>query len=194
MLENLFSSKIRIGLLTLLLTNPEKNYYLREIQRSLGKTLSAIRVELINLEKICLVKSWSRGRIKYYQINKAHPLYEELKSIIYKTEALGDVIRQELKEVANIEAVILYGSIAKNKEQAYSDIDLLIIGTPDEGALYKAISTVEKKLTREINFITFSPEEWRNKIKKKSSFTTDILTNKTIPLIGGADALSRLGR
>ncbi len=56
MLKNLFSSTIRIKLLNLFLTNPDKNFYIREIQRLVKKTLSAIRKELNNLESIRITK------------------------------------------------------------------------------------------------------------------------------------------
>ena len=193
MLKTLFCSDTRIRLLKLFLTNPGKDFYLREIHREIGGTLSAIRKELGSLEKIKLVNSWSRGRMKYYQINEDHPLYGELKSMIYKTVALGDVIRDELKDISDIEAVVIYGSVAGNKEKSYSDIDLLIIGKPDEGRIYHAISKIEANSKREINFVTFSPEEWRQKVKAENSFALDILRNKTITLLGGPDALSRLG-
>lgn len=193
MLKNLFSSDTRIGLLTFFLTNPGQDYYLREIHRHLGKTLSAIRKELGNLEAINLVNSWSRGRMKYYRINEEHPLYGELKSMFYKTVALGDVIREELKGIPNIEAAVIYGSVAKNQEGANSDIDLLVIGTPDEDKLYPAVSRVEAKSMREVNFVTFSPAEWREKVRQRNGFAVDILENKTIPLIGDSNAIQRLG-
>ena len=90
MLKKLFSSKIRIKLLTLFFTNPDNEFFLREIHRQIKMTLSAIHRELENLEEISLISSIEKGRIKYYKINRKHLIYPELKNIIYKTEAIGE--------------------------------------------------------------------------------------------------------
>ncbi len=127
-------------------------------------------------------------------MNKTHPLYSELKSIIYKTTALGDVLRSALAGISDIDAVLIYGSIAKDTERSGSDVDILVIGTPDEDVLHRVISEVEDKANREINVVTFSAEEWRQKLDEKSSFALSIVNQKMIPLIGGVDILSDTDR
>lgn len=190
MLERFFVSKTRIELLTIFLTNPEKEYYIRELARMTGITLPSISQEIKNLEAADFLQGIRRGKSLFYKINKGHPLYSELKSIIYKTTALGDLLRDALASVPYIDAVLIYGSIAKDAERRGSDVDILLIGTPDEDILHKVISEVERKANREINVITFSAEEWRQKLEKKNDFALSIVNQKMIPLIGGVDVLS----
>jgi len=190
MLERFFVSKTRIELLTIFLTNPEKEYYIRELARMTGITLPSISQEIKNLEAADFLQGIRRGKSLFYKINKGHPIYSELKSIIYKTTALGDVLRDALASVPYIDAVLIYGSIAKDAERRGSDVDILLIGTPDEDTLHKVISEVERKTNREINVITFSAEEWRQKLEKKNGFALSIVNQKMIPLIGGVDVLS----
>lgn len=190
MLERFFMSRTRIQLLTIFLTNPEKEYYIRELARMTGITLPSISQEIKNLEAADFVRGIKRGKSLFYQVNKTHPLYTELKSIIYKTTALGDVLRDALAPISGIDAVLIYGSIAKDTERRGSDIDILIIGTPDEDAIYRVISEMEEKTNREINAVTFSAEEWCQKLVEKSSFALSIVNQKTIPLIGSIDVIS----
>ncbi|MFA5779275.1 MAG: hypothetical protein WC947_03990 [Elusimicrobiota bacterium] len=53
----IIKSKLRKELLSLYFTNPEKKYYLRELERMLDLSVANIRRELINLEKTGLFQS-----------------------------------------------------------------------------------------------------------------------------------------
>jgi len=110
MLANLITSKTRLKLLGLFLTNPEKEYYLRDIARRLKENISAVRRELKNLEDAGIVKSRREGTLKYYSTNKACPIYPELRSIYLKTDGLGDELRRELPKAGKIETAYVYGS------------------------------------------------------------------------------------
>lgn len=184
MLKRLFSSKIRIKLLTLFLTHPKDEFYIRQIQKLTGENFNNIRRELMNLEEAGVLKSLSRGNLKYFQINHAHHLYEDLKNIIYKTEGLGDWIRRLLKPIKGIKSAFIYGSISKGKESPSSDIDIMIIGDVDLDQVYSKISRAEDKLKREINVDVISPDEWHSRKKRGDSYINDILKNKAIFIIG----------
>ncbi len=190
MLEHFFMSRTRIELLTLFLTNPDRDYYVRELAQHTGITLPSISKEVRNLHAADFIKASRRGKSIFYTVNKEHLLYPEMKSIIYKTTALGDSVREHLKEIPRIDAAIIYGSIAKDREHQGSDIDILILGTPDESILYDVCAELENKSRREINFVTFSPEEWQDKIAHKDNFALQVMNSKMIPLMGDIHVLS----
>jgi len=187
-------SNLRRKIITLFYTNPEEKYYVRQLERLTGFPASNISSDLRRLNKDHLFNTEKVGNVLLYQINKEHPLYPELKNIIYKTTGLNEAIRDNLNSISNINVAVIYGSVAKEKERAGSDIDLLIIGTPDEDRLYNVISEIESHLNREVNFITYSPREWNKQVKDKNSFIMDILNNKLIFLIGDMNELSKLGK
>ena len=85
MLQKLMGSKTRVKILTLFIINPKREYYAREIERELKSNFEAIRTELINLEKIGLLRSRISGKQRYYSINTGHVLFPEFKSMILKT-------------------------------------------------------------------------------------------------------------
>jgi predicted nucleotidyltransferase/predicted transcriptional regulator with HTH domain len=176
-------SNLRRKLLTLFFTNPDKKFYIRQLERLIGYSAGNISVELKRLSKGHLFNTEEIGNALFYQLNKNHPIYPELKSIIYKTEAIGEIISGNLHGVGDIKAALIFGSIAKGKEKDRSDIDILIIGNPDTNKLYKIISGIESALRRKVNFVTYSLTDWKQKVADKDSFAMNILNNDKIPLI-----------
>ena len=79
-LEHLFSSKVRLKLLSLFLLNPDQAYYVRELTRQLSERINSIRRELENLEKLGLLTSKTEDRRKYYQVDKKFEVYNELRA------------------------------------------------------------------------------------------------------------------
>ncbi|MBU1486648.1 transcriptional regulator [bacterium] len=184
MLEVLLSSKVRTKLLTLFLTNPESTFYTREIAGKLSVSLGNLQRELVNLRDIGLLESSKEANSCYYRVNKKFPIYRELKSIIFKTAAIGDVLQRHLTKLGDLKCAFIYGSVAKGEEKGYSDIDLALIGKIDMDVLSNVISKAEKELCREINYTVFGPEEWGKKKMAKDAFVNDLIKNKKIVLLG----------
>ncbi len=86
MLENLFSSRVRVKLLELFLTNPARKYHSRELARVIGERQNAIWRELQNLEEAGLLRSETHGNRKEYTIVKESPLYPELQRLVLKVK------------------------------------------------------------------------------------------------------------
>jgi predicted nucleotidyltransferase len=148
-----------------------------------------VRKELNRLEEDGIFLSRRKGNSTYYFLNKSYPLYDELKSIVFKTIGVQGLLREMLSKMRGIEVAFIYGSFAKHEETAKSDIDLLIIGKPDDPRLLREIRKLEEVLRREINYSIFEKEEFRQKMKEKNSFIADLLRNPKIFLIGGANDL-----
>jgi len=188
-ISKLFKSKTRKELFRLYFTNPESEYYLRELERLLDIPVSMIRQELLHLEKEGVFKSYKKGNLAYFSIDKSYPLFEELKSIIFKTIGVKGLLKQALEKLKGTESAFIYGSFAKSTENAASDIDLCLIGEIDEGHLIKEIRILEKALKREINYTLFKRNEFMRKKKEKDGFILDLLESKKIFLIGNENGL-----
>jgi predicted nucleotidyltransferase len=182
-------SKLREELLALYFTNPDKKYYLRELERILKFSVGNISRELIKLEKTGLFLSESKGNLVYYYLSKSYPLFEELKSIIFKTSGAPKMLQNILEKINGISQAFIYGSFAKGEEREGSDIDLLIIGKADEDKLIEEIDKLERKLQREINYAIYGKEDFNKKKKEGNPFILDILKEKKIFLIGDENGL-----
>jgi predicted nucleotidyltransferase len=190
-LETLYitKSKIRRDLLSLYFTNPSQRYYLRELHRILGYSAGSIQRELIKFQKDNLFNTQKVGNLLYYSLNTEHPLFKELKSIISKTIGVEGSLKKALSSVKKINMAFIYGSFAAKRENAASDIDLMIIGDPDTSLLNEKIAELETKLKREINPTIYSLKEYRDKKKAESGFILELMKNPKIMLVGKEDDL-----
>ena len=188
-LFSITKSKLREELLALYFTNPDKKYYLRQLERILKFSVGNIRRELIKLESAGLFLSESKGNLIYYYLNKSYPLFEELKSIIFKTSGAPKMLQNILEKFKGISQAFIYGSFAKKEEKEGSDIDLLIIGEVDEDKLIEEIGKLERKLQREINYAIYEKEDFKKKKEEGNSFILDISKEKIIFLIGDENGL-----
>lgn len=184
-------SRLREGLLNLYFANPNKKFYLRELERILDFSVANIRRELIKLKKIGLFRIENRGNLTYYYLNKSFPLFQELKSIISKTSGAPRMLKESLKKVKGIECAFIYGSFAKGEEKEASDIDLFIIGKVDEGKLIDEANKLEKKLQREINFTLYEKGDFEQKKKEANPFILEVIKERKIFLIRGKIELQR---
>ncbi len=84
-LDKLFSSRSRAKLLSVLLRDPEQEYYMRQLSRETKQAIGSVQRELENLEEMNLVVSRRQANVRFFRANRHHYLYEDLKSIVSKT-------------------------------------------------------------------------------------------------------------
>lgn len=187
MLEYLITSKTKRNLLKILFTNPDREFYIREISRYTGEPLNAVRRELGYLKKAGLVTSRDTGNLKYYSVVKDSPIYPELKKIIYTTVALGDYLRKRISDMEPIELAFIYGSVARDEEKASSDIDLFVVGEVDEGELHEVVSQIENDIGRSVNYVLMDITEFGKRLKNREPFVRRAMEEKKLVLKGNPD-------
>lgn len=179
-------SQLRRKLLGYYFTNPKAVHYLRELARILGVDPANLSRELGRLESQGLFQSQRRGKERLYRLNPRYPLYQEVKRIVAKTVGVVPTLQSELSRVPGLEQAWLYGSFARNQQDAASDIDILLVGRPSAEKLAQVVRRVERQLGREINYVVLSPAEFAARRKKGDAFLSDILRNKRIELVSAA--------
>lgn len=189
MLGKLFTSKTRVKILTLFTMNPGKEMFVREISRATDENINAVRRELSNLEEIGLLMSEKKGNMKYYSVRKDFPIYEELKSIVLKTEGASKFLKDNLEEMKDIKLAFIYGSFARGEATAASDIDIFLVGNLDEDQLIREVLKLEKVLLRDVNYTLFSPEEFEGRIHAEDPFVLNVLREPKIMIIGDLKCL-----
>ena len=185
-------SKNKADLLSLFFTNPERSFYIQEIGRILDKKPGTFQRTLNNLISEGILTSEHKGNLRFIKVNKEYPIYNELKNIIFKTVGIQGSIRQILKEIGDIRIAFIYGSYAKSRENILSDVDLLIVGDPNEGNLIKKLDDLEEKLKRQINYKLYNFSDFKKEIKEKEPFILGILKDKKIILIGDKSDLQEV--
>lgn len=177
-------SKARQRLLAYYFTNPTARHHLRDLADRLSIDPSNLSKELGRLEREGLFRSEVSGRQKYFHLNREYRLFSEVRNIVTKTIGVVPLITQSLKKIGEIEEAHLHGSFARNQQDAASDIDLLVIGSPRERVLAEAVRKLEKQLGREINYTVLTQHEFEVRRERKDAFLENIWQNKRVLLIG----------
>lgn len=170
-------------LLEIFFNHPDKSFYMRQLARMIGKEPGVFQASINKLTDNGLLISSYQANSRFFKLNKNHLFYNELKSIFFKTVGIKGALKKSLSKINGIKKAFIYGSFAYNKEQANSDIDLMIIGSAKEDNILDMINKLEDKFEREINYILISEKEYFEKIKNKDSFLKNILKGKNIELI-----------
>jgi len=189
MLELLFSSRARVRILALLLLNSETSFYQRQISTLTGLPVRAVQREVERLQTLGLLIRSESGNQVHYQVNRDFFLFPELKNIFVKTLGVSALARSRLRSAGSIDLAFIYGSYAADQETAASDIDVLVIGGLPSRALHAALQEAEQLTHREINYILFSPEEFRSRVLANDGFLSNVLASPKLFLIGDEDAL-----
>lgn len=176
-------STLRQKLLGFFFTNPTACLYLRELSVRLSVDAANLSRELRRLERQGLFTLERRGNQKYFRLNHGYPLYEEVRRIVFKTVGVAGRLQKDLQQVGGIYEAYLYGSFARNQQDAASDIDVLIIGDVSAEKLASAIRKLERQLGREISYTVLSLREFKTKQACHDPFLEDLWRHKKIPLI-----------
>jgi len=170
-------------------TNPGRSLYVRQLASILKEDPGNLSKEFSRLEKEGVFIAEIKGNQKHFYLNKRYPLYNELKSILFKTVGVEGRLKDVVRKIAGIRLSFIYGSYAANRENASSDVDLLIVGKVNEDELLKEIESSEQALGREINYNIYPSAEFKKRIKRNDNFIANILKRPKIMLKGQIDAI-----
>lgn len=166
-------------------SNPSAEYYTRQLSAMYGISVGTIHREVRQLVTSGILNERAVGNIRLFALNKRNPVYEEIKNIIQKTEGAVKLLKNAVEGVEGVRVAFIYGSFAKGDERQDSDIDIFLIGDNiNEDELIMNLSSLEKKLFKEINYTRYSESEYK-KEKKKNSFISEVIKGKKVFIKGG---------
>jgi len=184
-------SRVRRAVLSIFFSNPDSRYYQRQLEKILGHPVSAIRREILRLEREGFLSRSREANVVYFQAQRSHPLFNEVSSIITKTVGIPGQIRDALKRDRGITFALVFGSYSRFLSgepdvswTAQSDIDLLIVGDMDLGMISLKLQSLEKRFGHSVSPTLYTVEEFLARLKKRDDFLSDLFSHNVIPLIG----------
>lgn len=156
----LFRSPEQERLLAELFVFAQQPLSLSELAQRTGTSVGGVHKEVERLEKSGLVISTTSGRSRLVEPNRSSPVYPELRSLLTKSMGPEPLLREALAAMGGIHEAFIFGSWADPDQMAPHDIDLMVIGDPDPGQVYGAVSAVEAEVGRPINVVLRSEDEW----------------------------------
>lgn len=189
-IEILFGN-YRRKILALLLMRADEQFHVREIARLTDIPAGSLHRELKLLADGELLIRTKSGNQVYYQANRASQIFPEMSGLFRKTAGLADVVRAALKQLGEKVAVaFIFGSIAQGKERIGSDVDLFVVGSATFAEVVSALYDIHQRLTREINPIVMSRDEFD--AKKNDPFVERVLAETKIYVRGNEHDLGQL--
>lgn len=187
----LFTSRVRLKILGLFTVNPNKLFYVREVEREINEQINAVRRELGSLTKIGFLRSEPRGNRVYYQVRSDFLYYPELLRLIGKSTNLGAEILRKKNELGNLKYVLLAAPFVKGRKAQGKQVDLLIVGKVNLGKMKGLVSEAEKRHGHEINYTVMTEEEFAFRKKRNDDFLKNILSQPQVVVLGDEDELNK---
>lgn len=185
----IFRSDGQGRLLARVYLQPDRPAILADIARELQLDDGGLTREADRLERAGLIRSERVGRSRELRPNEDSPYYRDLYNLLLKAFGPAALVAPALADIEGIELAYLFGSWAARYSGepglAPGDIDVLVVGTPDRGEVYRAANTLSDILNRELNATIVSPERWN---APEDGFIRDVKNSPLIPLDLAVDA------
>jgi len=192
-LADLLSSNVKAEVFRLLFGLQHQPLHLRELERRSGLAVSTVQQELSRLRRLGLIEARPDGNRTYFVAKEDHPLYNEIRGLVLKTIGLAEVLQRALRKEKRIKVAFVFGSVAQAREQAHSDVDLLVIGDIGLRDVVGLLAGAAEKIGREINPKVLTPSEFRRRKRTGDPFLSRLLGEPRLFIIGDEHELGGLG-
>lgn len=180
-LDTIFGSRTRAKILRLLLTNPEKPYFVREIVRKVGEHMNSVRRELTLLSTEEIIRVEGDAQKRYYQANPEHPLFHELKALVFKGEVMEEArILKAIQSSGRIIYLALTGFFV-NRPDAPTDV--MLIGSVDRKKIERLMRTFQDHFDREIRYTVMTKAEYEYRSGLTDRFLYGIMDGPKLEVI-----------
>jgi len=161
-----FRSQHQGRLLAQLLLNPDREYTITDLARTLGVSKQTAQQEVERLVTAHVLRDRRQGRNRLISANTTHPAYTPLTQLALLTFGPHTVIAEEFGAIPAVEQVLIFGSWAARYTgqpgPPANDIDVLAIGEPTRSDLFDAADRAQKRLQIPVNPEQATPAQWAN--------------------------------
>ena len=124
------------------------------------------------------------GRSRLVRANPDSPLTAPLREILLVATGPVTLLAEEFATVPGVEAAFLYGSFAARMRgvegPAPHDVDVMVVGSPDAGAVFDACERVERLVGRPVNPTIVTREEFQ----RSTGFLDHVRSSPIVPVMG----------
>jgi predicted nucleotidyltransferase len=156
--------------------------------------VGTVQRELVLLDRAGLIGRSVLGSQVFYQANRAHPVFSDLKALLAKTMGIFQLLNTAIAPLSSrIDFAFVYGSVARGEEKAASDIDLMVVGQVSLDDVLHTVSSAEKQLRRPVNPTIYTLKDFRQQLRAGNHFLRSLEKSKKVFLIGGDDEFREAG-
>ena len=199
MIDKLFGSKTRVKLLHLFLNHPGQSFYVREITRLIDEQINSVRRELSNMLEVGVITSDTSDNKLYYEVNQRYEFYTALRAIFagesvnvaataQVDESTNEQYSEAISAISSLRLGIIAGVLVRGSN---SPLDLLLVGTIPASKVKAAISLIEKREGREINYSVIPYDEFYYRMSVRDRFIMEVLNSKHSVIVDKDNVLSQ---
>jgi len=162
-LAPIFRSALQARVLLHVLTSDE-GVTAADLARRLGAPEPTVSREARRLLDAGLLQGERVGRAVVLRAAQDNPATAPLRQLLVVTYGPARLLEQALAGIAGITQAYVHGSWAARFHgetgKSPGDVDVLVVGQPDRGAVDAALDGLEAQLGREVNVTYVSPQRW----------------------------------
>jgi DNA-binding transcriptional ArsR family regulator len=176
LLAELFSSRVRAAVLSLLLPRPHLAFSLTELSRRLGLPVSSLQHECYKLARLGLLRTERVGNTRRYRPDPAWPLLEALTALTVRALPPVDALAGAAEGVAGLEACWVSGALEARSEPLYLVV-IGEIGLDDvDGVFARARVVVAPWESGRLELAYFRSPDWRDRVRRGDPFAVHLST------------------
>lgn len=179
----IFRTEAQAGLLVRLYLRPEEQSTLSALARELGVSHTTLSREADRLEQAGLVRSERIGKQRVLRRDDDSVYFHALSELLLRAFGPVPLLEQALSAQPGVEKAYLYGSWAARylgeAGEPPHDLDLLIVGSPERGAVARVGRNLGRELGYEVNPTIVPADEWE---KQQSGFLRSLADSPLIEL------------
>lgn len=143
-------------------------------------SLGAVQQALRDLERLGLITTETVGRAGVHRINEGHAAIAPLRSLASPLEMLTRVVEETVRDV---EAVIVFGSVARGDAHADSDVDLAVIAPATWDGRVELQQQVQERLGNGCDVLHLTADHFKLAPEDREPVVSEILRDG-IALVG----------
>ena len=151
-------------------------------------SLGAVQQALRDLDRLGLITTEAIGRAGVHRINAGHAAIAPLRSLASPIEMLTRVVEETVRDV---EAVIVFGSVARGEAHADSDVDLVVIAPAAWDGRAELQQQVHERLGNDCDVLHLTGDHFKLAPEDREPVVSEIL-HDGIALVGTMPRRSRV--
>ncbi|HKG94983.1 MAG TPA: nucleotidyltransferase domain-containing protein [Gemmatimonadaceae bacterium] len=157
-------------------THPESTPTVRALARATGLGLGSVQTEIDRLVTFGVLQRGRQDRGLRLSLRARDPRWLALRTLVRVAAPIGEVVRAALADVPGIESAFVFGSMAMGTARPDSDVDIAIIGTPDEQVLARRTIDLGMLVDREVLPLLMRPDEWQQRQTSSRPYDQNLVT------------------
>ncbi len=164
----------------------------RQIALAVGASPKPVNQALAELAAEGVLLQRNVGRVHLFRINRASPLVENLLVRLFQGEStlLQDALREALAGMPGLLSASIYGSTARQTEEPFSDVDLLVVAqdrAAAEALLEERALAFIKRYGNPLSYTVLGLDEFRRRYRERDEFLREAIDRGRV--VAGKSAL-----